>query len=340
MPYLDFEEIKDLAERKEYIDSISTLIKGQKAASREERIAYTLKTPALERREALRRMLGYPLSPLPEKKTITVKKTLLSVQEDAVAYRMQLALEEGLCLYGILLEPIEKAPKNALVIFQHGGWGYPEIISGLVPPTNYHDLSRTVVRAGACVFCPQIPYWREDIIGTPYSREAIDLSLRRVGGSLAALCVYGIERTLDYFLSLDEVDKSRVGIAGLSYGGMYALLSAALDERIRFALCSCFFNDRGLYSWQDMVFFGQEKRFFDAEVLTLVAPRPIMVETAKRDEIFDAVGAENAARDYAYYKEKLSLPDSCAFHTFDGKHEFATDGENLRFLKTHIEKED
>ena len=339
MAYLDFSSIKDLKERNEYIDGIDALIERERVKAKEERQGYTLETSQKERREALRRMLGYPLCPSPEKKEISARKTLLCSDEHFSAYRMQLEVADGLWLYGILLAPHVLKEKNALVIFQHGGWGFPEIISGLVPPTNYHTLARDVVDDGVYVFCPQIPYWKVESVGTPYVREDIDLALRRVGGSLAALCLFGIERTLDYFLSLSDIDASRVGIAGLSYGGMYALLSAALDERLCFTLSSCFFNDRGLYPWQDMVFFGQEKRFFDAEVLTLVSPRPVMVETALNDEVFDARGVALAMEEYAYYRERLSLPNTCLFHTFDGKHEFATDGENLRFLKHFIRKE-
>jgi len=339
MPYLDYESLKDLKERSEYISGIHTLIDGERKKARTRRLEYTLTTPEDERREALRRALGFPLCPSLPKNEIAVRKTHLVSEDKFDACRMQLEIANGLWLYGILLEPKVKKEKNALVVFQHGGWGYPEIASGLVPPTNYHNIAQETLEDGVYIFCPQIPYWRPDVLGSDYSREEIDLSLRRLGGSLAALCVFGISRALDYFLSLPDIDPDRVGMAGLSYGGMYTLLSAALDTRIRFSLSSCFFNDRGKYVWQDMVYFGGENVFFDSEILTLVSPRPIFLEIAKNDEIFSFNGVEKAIDDYNKYKTALSLTDNAVFHVFNGRHEFATDGEGLNFLKKRIRKE-
>ena len=338
MPYLEYESLKDLKERTEYINGVHALIDAERKKARACRREYTLRTPVNERREALRRSLGFPLSPLLPENEISVRKTHLTSEEKFDAYRMQLEIADGLWLYGILLEPRVKREKNALVIFQHGGWGYPEIACGLVPPTNYHTLAQDTLEDGVYIFCPQIPYWRPDAIGSDYSREEIDLSLRRLGGSLAALCVFGISRALDYFLSLSEIDESRIGMAGLSYGGMYTLLAAALDTRIRFSLCSCYFNDRGKYVWQDMVYFGAEHTFFDPEILTLLSPRPIFLEIALGDEVFSFDGVKEAIDVYNEYKNALSLADSAVFHLFDGKHEFATDGEGLHFLKKHIRK--
>ena len=327
--------IKDLKERTEYVSGIEALIRDERQRARVRREKYTLTASQSDRREALRRLLGFPLSPALPQKDIAVRKKRLIGGEGFEAYRMQLEIAEGLWMYGVLLEPKVKKEKNALVIFQHGGCGYPEIISGIVPPTNYHTLAQDVLSEGVYVFCPQIPYWQPEHIGSPYSREEMDLSLRRLGGSLAALCLYGIFRVLDYFLSRGDIDSERVGMAGLSYGGMYTLLASALDERIRFSLSSCFVNDRGKYLWQDMVYKNQENTFFDAELLTLVSPRPIFVEIAKDDEIFSYCGVNDVIDTYNLYKEKLSL-NNCRFHVFEGKHEFSTDGEGLRFLKTAI----
>ncbi len=335
MKYIDREGIKDLPERNQYIESIHALIAKERENAREARVRYTLETPAQARREALRDMLGFPLTLEGEGIPTLEKKTLIYQDGGVRAYRMQLRTDAGLLLYGILLAPAVLKEKNALIVFQHGGWGYPEIIGGLVPPTNYRTLARDAVEDGVYVFCPQIPYWRADLIGSPYDGEKMDLALRRIGGSKAALCVYGLCSVLNYFLACPDIDEARVGMAGLSYGGMYTLLASALDERIRFALISCFFNDRGAYAFSDMVNDSQHMRFFDEEILTLLSPRPVFIETAREDEIFAFDSACTAIERYEYYRHALALGDACQFHFFDGGHAFSSDEEALRFLHTH-----
>ncbi len=326
----------ELPERGDYVKGTALFFSKAFAAAKERRKEYTLTHTQEERRAAFRAMLGFPLSPTPEKNEILVRKKVLMEDERFTAYSMQLEIMEDLWLYGVLLEPSVKHEKNAFVVFQHGGLGIPEMISGLVPPTNYHDLAQNVLSDGVYVFCPQLFHWSVEDWGTPYSGAHIDGAFRMLGGSKTAFGVYGIERVIDYFSSLPEIDTTRIGMAGLSYGGMYTLVSAALDTRIRFAVSSCFVNDRALYPWSDWCYFGQAEKFFDAEIMTLISPRPFFAEVATRDNLFSVDGFRSVESDYSFYKEKLSLADNCRFHVFEGGHEFGTDGENLRFLQKYL----
>lgn len=326
----------ELKERGDYVSGTQLFLHKAFAAAKERRVEYTLSHTQEERREELRKMLGFPLSPSPEKNKILVTKKLLAEDERFTAYSMQLEIIEDVWLYGILLEPAVKRDKNALVIFQHGGLGTPEMISGLVPPTNYHDLAQNVLSDGVYVFCPQLFHWSVENWGTPYNGAHLDGAFRMLGGSKTAFGVYGIERVIDYFSSLPEIDTERVGMAGLSYGGMYTLVAAAVDPRIRFAVSSCFVNDRTQYSWSDWCYLGQADKFFDAEMMTLISPRPFLSEVATKDNLFSVEGYRGVERDYRLYAEKLGLPDTCFFHVFEGSHEFGTDGENLRFLQKYL----
>ncbi len=331
--------LHDLPERGDYVRSTQLFLSKAFAAAKERRKEYTLTHSQEERRDAFRAMLGFPLAPSPEKNEIHVKKKVVMEDERFTAYSMQLEIMEDVWLYGVLLEPAVKHEKNAFVVFQHGGLGIPEMISGLVPPTNYHDLAQNVLSDGVYVFCPQLFHWSVENWGTPYNGAHIDGAFRMLGGSKTAFGVYGIERVIDYFSALAEIDTERIGMAGLSYGGMYTLVTAALDTRIRFALSSCFINERERYPWSDWCYFGQADKFLDAEIMTLISPRPFMGEVATRDNLFDPDGFRSVEKDYRFYCDKLSMPDTAVLHVFDGTHEFGTDGENLRFLQKHLSED-
>lgn len=326
----------DLPERTEYVSNTVAFLENEAKKAREERMAYTLKTPQSERKEAFCHMLGFPLSPSPEQNEIKVKKELLKKDELVTAYAMQLEVISGVWLYGILLEPNEKKEKNPFAVFQHGGLGTPELISSFVPPTNYHGFARKTAENGVVVFCPQLFHWSVESWGSPYNGAWIDSVFRQLGGSKTAFGVYCIKRAIDYFSALPEIDEDRIGMAGLSYGGMYALVTAAADERIRVTVSSCYLNDRTKYAWNDWSYRDQARSFYDAEVLTLVAPRYIMAEVASRDTVFTVETVKEAEEDYAFYREKLGLGDTCCIRVFEGTHEFAKDDENLRFLLAHL----
>lgn len=336
MSYIDRGTMYNHPMRNDYVSDTMALLDREHQKAKVRRMAYTVSTDAEERRAAFRAMLGFPLSPMPEKNEITVKKELLCEGEHFVSYRMQLEIIEGVRLGGILLEPKVKKEKNPFVIFQHGGLGTSEMITGMIPPTNYHDFAMNTVEAGYYVFAPQLFHWRPDDYGSPYKGDSIDCIFRLLGGSKTAFGVYGIIRAIDYFSALPEIDENRIGMAGLSYGGMYTLVTSALDTRIKVAVSACFVNNRLNYAWNDWSYFGQAQRFLDPEILTLVSPRKILVEVGKNDELFACGGLATVEEDVTYYKDAMGLPDFCAFHVFEGGHAFGTDGANLRFLTENL----
>ena len=123
--------------------------------------------------------------------------------------------------------------------------------------------------------------------GLPYKRNETDAALRQLGGSLAALEVYCLMRAVDALVQTPEVDGERIGMLGLSYGGFYTQLMAAVDLRIRAAHSSAFFNRREQYCWPDFAWQGAALRMQDAEICALIAPRPLTLEVGTGDLVFD-----------------------------------------------------
>jgi dienelactone hydrolase len=94
---------------------------------------------------------------------------------------------------------------------------------------------------------------------------------------------YEVQKTLaavDWFSAQPE--KLPVGVWGYGEGGGVALYAAALDERIRAAGVSGYFQPReGLWKQPiDRNVFGLLRDFGDAELAAMAAPRTIVVDTA------------------------------------------------------------
>ncbi len=222
------------------------------------------------------------------------------------------------------------------MISQHGGTGTPEVCSTLFEGEtsyNYNDMTRRILEYDVNVFAPQMLLWSVEEYGIEYDREYIDAVLKLLGGSIAALEIYCLQRSLDYFEAQDYVDKERIGMIGLSYGGMYTLYTAAIETRIKAAVSSSFFcdraNDREHNDWK---YKGLAYNFFDAEVAMLTRPRKIYIAMGNDDPLFDS---SKSVEEFEYIKG--ACPDWkewTELQIFEGEHEFCPDDRLLkRFMK-------
>ncbi len=329
-------QTKDKPQRAEYYSDLLSWIDKQHEKAKATRIEYTLNTPIEQRREELKKQLGFPLCNSPEKNEIKVTSKVLTEDEKFTSYDMQLEVIEGVRLYGIYFKPKTEKKNLPFVILQHGGAGVPELVSGLISSDNYNDFGKGLIESEYCVFAPQLLLWYTDRFGSPYDGGGFDISMKQLGGSKTAFEVYCLTRAIDYFETQPEIDPNRIGMAGLSYGGMYTLITSAVEPRIKVAVSSCFVNDRKQYAWGDWSYVNQANTFFDPEVLTLMSPRHFYVEMATKDALFDAKNYPKIKEEYEFYKEKMNLPDNCVIHLFEGEHEFAKDGKNLEFIKKYL----
>ena len=169
--------------------------------------------------------------------------------------------------------------KAPLVISMHGGGGSPEVAL-FHGGANYHDMVRGGVKAGYVVFAPQhlfsAPGLAKDV------RNKTDDRMRLVGTSLTAVEIAKITRSLDVILKRPEVDPKRVAMVGLSYGGYYALVTPAVDTRIKVSVSSCYYGvQEGRYERDelsvpsDFKFKDRFTLFRDSDIVALICPRAI-----------------------------------------------------------------
>lgn len=292
--------------------------------------AYTRSTRKY--RSAFFRMLGWPMHPTPGSvPALSVKQQLVAGDDLGPIYRLRIPTLHGVETYGLLFLPAAGEAPHPLIISQHGGGGTPELCAGFFGSENYRDMTRRVLRRGFAVFAPQLRCWREEF-GPPNQRQAVDTQLKQLGGSIVALELYRLRRCLDYLQGRDDIDGSRVGMIGLSYGGFWTQMAAAADTRIGAALSSCYFNDRYVYANSDWRWVGQARRFLDAEIAGLICPRPLCVEVGRNDDLFDAAGARREIRRVREWYRAVGLSERLRFRVFDGTHELCRDDGNIEFL--------
>ncbi|MFH1568562.1 MAG: prolyl oligopeptidase family serine peptidase, partial [Gemmatimonadota bacterium] len=288
-------------------------------------------TSTAEYRAQLRALLGWPLVGEAADGVPGARVERVARDDLGTICRVWVETLPGVHTYGLYFRPPGRGP-FPLVISQHGGGGTPELCSGFFGSANYNDMTRRVLRRGVAVFAPQLLLWNPESFGPPTDKDAIDRGLKQVGGSLAALELFRLARCLDYLQSRREVDGSRLGMIGLSYGGFYTLFAAALDPRLRVAVSSCFFSDRRVYDLPDWVWFDAAHRFLDYEVAALICPRPLCVEVGERDDLFRVRHARPEARKLLALYEGLGIADRCRYREHPGTHELDREDGGIDFL--------
>lgn len=322
-------------QKKRYADGIDFVIRMLEediTAARDPYLKH-LFVAAEKYREDLAKTIGWPMGATRPTTPPDVTAELLYEDDAVTCSRLRIRLFGEFYAGGLFFR--QKAEgKHPLVVVQHGGVGSPELIAGFYNggnTHNYNDMLSRVLSRGAHVFAPQLLLWNKETHGNlPYNRELADARLRRSGSSLAALELFTVIRSLDYFTSLDTVDT--IGMVGLSYGGFYALYTAALDTRIHATVASSHFFSRETIPTVDRSFGG--KCFLDdAAVATLVYPRTLVITVGKNDPLFSYSAAEAQWKRFLGYCEQEKIHrDWVEFLPFEGNHEFPKDDEALDIL--------
>ena len=322
---------------------IAYIDKGQKSAAETRNAFFTPDFSSVHAycesikpyREKFINMLGNPLSDYKGgHKPPVARQEFVAKDELGRIFRLTISALAGLSVYGLLFLP-DGCSKFPLVIALHGGLGTPELAAGFTGQSNYNDMVRRVQRKGFAVFAPQLLLWSDER-GPVFDREVIDRELKELGGSITSIEVLKLIRAIDYFSARDDIDETRIGMIGLSYGGFYTLFTAACDTRIRTVLSSCYFNERFKYSSHDRSWFNAGNQFLDAEICKLICPRPLYIEVALRDELFDVRYAREEIKRVTPVYKRLGVPELLIYQEFDGVHELNPDNDGIDFLCSNL----
>ena len=278
-----------------------------------------------------RRRLSEILGTVPQpSEPLAPRRTKLAETSRFTAEQVWLPVLPGIDTYGILLRPKNVAGRRApALVCQHGMTSGPEQVCGLVEPMDY--AKRFGARAAERGYVVFAPFMTIDV----KTKSRLDRLAILAGTRLQALEQAKVLRAVDFLQSLPEVDPAAIGIYGISWGGRTAMYAAALDERIAAAVISGHFNHTVrmmvessphytpyIATPEDYAFFsGLIVDFSDSDVVSLIAPRPVFVETGTRDNgvYYPMAQAEFTLVQKIY--SRLGVGDRAAFGLFEGGHE-------------------
>jgi hypothetical protein len=146
------------------------------------------------------------------------------------------------------------------------------------------------------------------------------------GQTMAGWRVWDAMRAIDYLATRPDVDPARVATLGASGGGTTSLLTAAVDERVKVAVVSAYFNTFrdsivSISHCPDNYVPGllQDMELYDLS--GLVAPRALFVESGRNDRIFPITGSQKAAAKAREIFAASGVPDLFGYEIHDGGHE-------------------
>jgi dienelactone hydrolase len=265
-------------------------------------------------------------------------------QPQWTGYEVVLDVFPEVFAYGILLLPKDLSPgeRRPVVVCQHGLEGRPQdVVAGDSPA--YHDFAARLAERGYITFAPQNLYIGGDRFRT-LQRKANPLKK-----TLFSIIVPQHQQIVDWLKTLPMVDPERIAFYGLSYGGKSAMRIPPLVKDYCLSICSADFNEwvwknassRSPYSYvgtgeYEIFEFNLGSTFNYAEMATLIAPRPFMVERGHFDGVApDEAVAYEFAKVRHLYAARLGIGDRCDIEWFVGPHTIHGQG-TFRFLDTHL----
>ena len=265
--------------------------------------------------------------------------------EKWVGHEVVLDVFPDVIAYGILLLPrdLKANEQRPVVVCQHGLEGRPQdIIEG--DHYAYHDFAAKLAERGFITFSPQNMYIFKDRFRT-LQRKANPLKK-----SMFSVIIPQHQQIVDWLKTLPYVDKERIALYGLSYGGKTAMRVPPVVTDYCLSICSADFNEwvgknastRNPHSYvntgeYEIFEWDLGSTFNYAEMAGLIAPRPFMVERGHHDGVAsdETVGWE-FAKVRALYQGKLKLPGRCEIEWFDGPHTINGKG-TYDFLHRHLD---
>jgi hypothetical protein len=218
---------------------------------------------------------------------------------------------------GLLLEP--KSKPVGTVIAVPDADQQPEQLVGLadgVPAAS--QFARHLAENGYQVLVPVIisrTLVFPDRDKQQTYREWLYRQSFQMGRHIIGYEVQKIMSAIDWFRQNNSQEK--IGIAGYNEGGLLAFYAAAVDKRIDAVMVSGYFNSRQKV-WDEPLYrnvWAILTEFGDAEIASLVAPRPMVIEYSAVPTIIDEL-SEAAKKDmqvegfgYTGYKGKIETPD-------------------------------
>jgi len=234
-----------------------------------------------------------------------------------------------------------------VVIALHGhGYGVKSIVgiqkdgSERDAPEGYQkDFAIALCRRGFAVAAPEISCFGERKTdfsyldkelgqGAPNTCKHTAALASHLGGSAIGLRVLDTKRLIDYLQSRKDMDTSRLGMMGISGGGMITFFTTALDKRVKACVISgyfCTFRDSVLAMphCQCNYIPGLSQFGEMSDIVGLIAPRPMLVEAGSLDPIFPIKSVKKSVLRARKVYKLFGAETHLETDYFEGKHQIS-----------------
>ncbi len=271
--------------------------------------------------------------------------------------RMAFTIETGPGLYApaFLLIPDDlKEPRPAILCSHGHGIGMNDLVAlnekGEPRPYKegyHHDFAIQAVKAGFVALAfDQMGFGRRRDIDFHKQQnmwnhcEQPSKNALHWGLSMTGIRVWDAMRMIDFLRSRPEVDGRRIGMVGISGGGLVTQFTTALDDRIKAACVSGYLNRYeacilAIHHCIDNYVPGLGPLANNDDIACLIAPRPLLIEAGRQDPIFPIAVTEEAIRKLRRCYKVAGAPDALETDVFDGPHEFSG-AKTWSFFSAHL----
>jgi dienelactone hydrolase len=256
-----------------------------------------------------------------QKSIIAMEKVAVNDNDFTIAenssysiYQVRWPVLEGVFGEGLLIEP--KQPAKANVIAVPDADQTPEQLAGIAPGIAAHSqFARVLAENGFRVLVPVLISRQYVFKGEREQqtyREWIYRQAFQMGRHILGYEVQKIMAAVDWMK--DVYPNLKTGIAGYEEGGLLAFYAGAADKRIDAVMVSGYFDNRQK-TWDEPLYrnvWGVLTEFGDAEIASLVAPRPLIIEYSAVRHWIDTMASKqpDSVEGFPFngYKGQLQTP--------------------------------
>ncbi|HUL51104.1 MAG TPA: acetylxylan esterase [Candidatus Nitrosotalea sp.] len=243
-----------------------------------------------EFRRQLREMLG--LDPLPIRTPLKVEINGVLERD---AYRIEKIVFQsmpGLFVTGNFYVPRGPARSSPTILYLCGHSPNPNGAK-----VEYQERANWYAAHGyPCLILDTLEFG--EVAGIHHGTHNLNMwNWLSLGYTPAGVEVWNAMRAIDYLETRPEVDKSRIGLTGISGGGAMTWYTAAVDERVAVAapVCSTFTFGSQAEHWIasgqcDCIYYHNTYGWDFPVVGALIAPRPLLIISGQKDTIFPPDG--------------------------------------------------
>ncbi len=283
---------------------------------------------------AKRRQLARLLGGFPERCPLNARLIRREEEKDRIVEWVSYETEPGEVVPAAVLIPKRRTPPLPAIIchHQHAGQfdlGKSEVLGWKGNPQQAYAAE--LCARGYVTLAPDTIGFEERahprIPGGQYEHFLAEEYLLK-GLTLQGKLIWDVMRAADYLQGRPEVDAGRIGMVGHSMGAAETWFSMSLEPRIKVGAASCAtttyvaimgaealhnpgFYVPGVLKWGDI-----------PEIVSLIAPRPLLILNGAQDLRFPLAGAREVVARAGMVYRRLGKPEALELFVSPKGHEF------------------